>query len=471
VSGFLGRLQRIRHQAPDGSQPLLDGPIVSTLLGLSIPMIMAMFLVTGFGLVDMLYLGRYSPVAMAAISVAFPATYLLQTLATALGTAATSLSSRLLGAGQERQARNLLLHVLLADAGLTVIALPAGLLALRPLIGAMGAPAEVTAEAVAYGRIIYLGALPALLPMSMNALFRSEGDTIFPFKVMALALALNAVLNPLLIFGPGPLPRLGVQGAALTTVASFCVATLFVLRELRNPSRRIRLERRAWRFAPELLRGLANVGVPALAATSAAPLAVFIVNSLLAPYGTPALAAYGVGMRLLSFVFLPTLGISMSMLVMVGQNHGAGRRDRVVRITRAALLFAMGLLSLLAVPVILFPRIALGIFTSEPAVIAAGIPLVFWVMMARPMLSVANVSGLWFQALGRGVTGSVPNVFMRVIMEPLGLWLGLRLGGLEAGWQGMAAGGAAGGLLLLLFLIWRLRVYRTRVPFAPTGAR
>lgn len=471
MSGFWQRLRRVGQPPdPDGPNPLLEGPVGSTLLGLSVPMILAMFLVTSFNLVDMLYLGRYSEQAMAAVSVAFPVTYLILTLATALGTAATSLCSRLIGQGERRRVRNLLLHVLLLDAVLALLCLPIGLQLLRPVIAQTGASPAVTADAVSYGRIIFLGTLFMLLPMSVNSLFRGEGDSIFPFRVMLVSLALNVVLNPIFIFGWGPVPSLGVEGAALTTVTGYAVATLLVLRELRNRRRTVHLERAAWRFDPALLRDLGAVAGPALIATGSTPVGVYLINVLLAAHGTAALAAYGAGMRLLSFVFLPTLGISMSMLVMVGQNHGAGRRRRVGRITLTTLGFTLSLLAALALPVILFPREALGIFTNQEAVIAAGLPLARFVTMARPMLSIVNVTALWFQARGQGVMGMLPNLVMRVIMEPLGLWVGLALGGLRGGWYGMAAGGVAGGLACLVLLLWRLRVY-VRAPAAAGNPR
>ncbi|MFH1842397.1 MAG: MATE family efflux transporter [bacterium] len=460
MSQFWQRLRQAGRRPEAGSSAILTGPVGSTLLGLSVPMILAMFLVTGFGLVDMLYLGRFSKEAMAAVSVAFPVTYLLFTLTSALGTAATSLCSRLIGRDESRQVRNLVLHVLLLDVVLGLLFAPLGLWLLRPIISQMGASPEVTEGAIQYGRIIFLGTLFALVPMTVNSLFRGEGDSIYPFKVMAAALGLNIVLNPLFIFGVGPLPRMGVQGAALTTICGFFVASLLVLRELRNPRRTVRIDRAAWSYSPALLRDLANVALPALFATGSTPLAVFVINSQLAPFGTEALAAFGAGTRLLSFVFLPTLGISMSMLVMVGQNHGAGHRQRVVRITMATLGFALGLLAILALPVIFFPRQALGIFTDEISVIAVGIPLVQFVTIARPMLSVANITALWFQARGRGLAGAMPNVIMRVVAEPLGLYAGLQFGGLREGWLGMATGGFLGGGICLLILIWRLNVYR-----------
>ncbi len=460
MTSFLRRLRGGHGRpAPGGPNPLLEGPVGRTLFGLSVPMILAMLLVTGFGLVDMIYLGRYSPEAMAAVQIAFPVSYLLMALAGALGTAATSLCSRLLGAGDDRQARNLVLHVLLVVGGLTAVITPASLLFLRATFVPAGVDPVVAAGALAYARISYLGTLFALFPQTVNALFRGEGDTMLPFRTMALALALNVVLDPLFIFGPGPFPELGVAGAAWTTVASFGVASLMVARELFNRRRRVHVARSAWRWDPGLLRGIGAVAGPALLANVATPLSVELINRQLTPFGTPAVAAFGAGSRLLNFIFLPTLGISLSMLIMVGQNHGAGRRDRVRRITWTTVGGACALMAALAIPILLFPRAALGAFTDDAAVIANGVPLVLWVTPARPMLSVVNITAYWFQARGQGLAGLVPNFLMRVVLEPLGVWLGLLSGRLAGAWMGMAGGNVAGGLLCLGWLAWRLRVY------------
>lgn len=461
-----------RRPAAAGN-PVLEGPVNRTLLGLSIPMIMAMFLVTGFGLVDMLYLGRFSREAMAAAALAFPVSYLIHSIAGALGQGATSLCSRLTGTGEDRQVRNLLWHSLIVVGGLVVIVTPLGMLLAEPVLRRMGAAAGVTDGAVLYTRITFATAAFSMMPMTVNSLFRGEGDTIFPFKLMAMALGLNIVLDPLLIFGPGPFPRLGVAGAAATTAASFLFASLLVLRELRNPRRKVRFDRAAWRPDRSLLRGLANVSAPAFVANLSMPVSTYLITDMLADLGaeagTDAIAAFGAGIRLLSFVFLPTLGISMSMMIMVGQNHGAGLRDRVGKATILTLRHALTLMSVLAIPVILFPRQALGIFTDEASVIAAGVPLARWATVARPMLSIVNITSFWFHAQGNGLMGMLPNFTMRVLLEPLGVWLGLRAAGLFGGWYGFAIADFAGGVLCAALLFWRLRAYMRADPAQPAA--
>jgi len=468
MTGFMARLRRgHRRPAPGEPDAILEGPVRRTLLGLSIPMILAMLLVTGFGLVDMIYLGRYSKEAMAAIQLAFPVSYLLMALAGALGTATTSLASRLLGAGDERQARNLVLHVLAVVGGLTALLTPLGQLFIREALAPAHAEPAVLAGALAYARISYWGTIFALFPQVVNSLFRAEGDTMLPFKTMAIALGCNIVLDPLFIFGPGPFPEMGVAGAAWTTVASFGIASLLVTRELFNRNRRMHIERAAWRWDPGLLRGLAVVAGPALLANLATPLSVELINRQLTPFGTDALAAFGAGSRLLNFVFLPTIGISLSMLIMVGQNHGAGLRDRVRRITWTAVGAALALLVALAVPILLFPRAAVGMFTDQQSVIALAVPFVLWVTPARPMLSLVNITAYWFQARGQGLAGMGPNFLMRVILEPLGVYVGLHATRqLTGGWLGMAAGNVVGGLACLWLLWWRMRAYCAR----PDGA-
>lgn len=459
MTSFFDRLRRLGQRPDADDNPLLTGPVNRNLLRLSIPMILAMMLVTGFGLVDMLYLGRYSHLAMASIAMAFPVSYLLYSLAGALGQAATSLCARLAGAGEKDQVRNLLWHMLLLTGAAVLILIPVGLFSVGPILRRMGADPVVTQGAITYTTIAYLAAPVSLLPMVGNALFRGEGDTIFPFKVMATALGLNAILDPLFIFGWGPIPEMGVAGAAVTTSVSFCVATVVVLREMIVGRRLVRFRKTAWSWQPSMIRDVVKVAAPALVANLSTPISAYLITDMLTDYGTEAIAAFGAGARLLGFVFLPTLGISMAMMVLVGQNHGAGQRDRVVQVTRSTLRFALTLMAVLALPVILMPARALSIFTDEPAVIAAGIDLARWVTIARPMLSVVNITAFWFQAQGNGLLGMLPNVTMRVFLEPLGVWLGLRLGSVTTGWYGLALADVAGGLLCGTLLFWRLRTY------------
>ena len=461
MPSLLDRLRSMgRRPRAGGPNPILEGRIAPTLLGLSVPMIMAMVLVTGFGLVDMIYLGRFSKEAMAAISLAFPVTYLLHTFGGAIGSACTSSCSRLIGSGREAEVPNLLLHVILLAALVAVLLIPGGIALLAPALRSPDTDPVVREMARQYGVIYFLGGFFSLFSMSVNALFRGEGDTVFPFKAMALGLALNIVIDPLFIFGVGPFPRLGVAGAAVTTVVSFAAVSLIVLRELVvTRDRKVRLVRGAWRFDRGLVRDLAGGAGPASLANPSLPASVYMINGMLLSHGTAAIAAFGAGLRLLSFVFLPTLGLSMSMMIMVGQNHGAGERERVRSITLTTLRFALTLLAALALPGILFPRWAMGLMTDDVAVIEAGWPLARWGTVARPMLSVVNITSFWFQARGQGLAGMLPNSTLRVVLEPLGVWAGLHAGGLAGGWYGFAVGDAIGGLLFLTLLLWRLHVY------------
>ena len=270
-----------------GASAILEGPVTRTLLGLSVPMIMAMVLVTFYGLVDMFYLGRFSKEAMAAVGLAFPVTYLLHTFGGALGSACTSTCSRLIGAGHDDTVPNLLLHVIGLSAVLALVLIPAGigLLGVEPTLNSTDTDPTVREMAHRYGLIYFLGGFFSLFSMSVNSLFRGEGDTMFPFKVMALGLLLNVVLDPIFIFGLGPAPRLGVAGAALTTVISFGAASLLVLRELvTNRGRKVKLVRGAWSYRPGLVRDLLQVAGPASLANIALPASVFMINAMVAAF-------------------------------------------------------------------------------------------------------------------------------------------------------------------------------------------
>lgn len=463
VTDWKQRLRGLRRRREDGGpDPILEGKITPTLLGLSVPMIMAMVLVTFYGLVDMFYLGRFSKEAMAAVGLAFPVTYLLHTFGGALGSACTSSCSRLIGAGRAGDVPNLLLHVILLSAILAVVLIPVGMLliGLEPTLNDEATDPTVREMARQYGLIYFLGGFFSLFAMSVNALFRGEGDTMFPFKVMALGLLLNVILDPIFIFGLGPVPRLGVAGAAVTTIVSFGAASLMVLREtLVNRERKVRLVRGAWRFDGAMVRDLLQVAGPASLANLALPVSVFMINAMVADYGTATVAGYAAARVIHSIVFLPTLGLSMSMMIMVGQNHGAGQRQRVRTITLTALRFAMILVAVLALPVVIWPRWALGWVTNEAEVIATAVPLVQWGSATRPALGIINVAAFWFQAKGNGPAGMVPNSVLRVVAEPLGVFLGLQVAGLAGGWVGFAVGDVVAGVIFLVVLLWRLRVY------------
>ncbi len=357
---------------------LVDAPVGPTLVRLTVPMIFGLFALVLFGLADTWFVGLLGTRELAALGFTFPVTLFVTYLGVGLGIGTSALVARSIGAGDHARAARIAADSVGLACVLVVALAIAGSLLLRPLFNAMGAPAELQPLIAGYMHVYFAGAPLVVAPMVIGAALRANGDTRTPSKVMLGAAGLNAVLDPLFIFGPGPLPGLGLPGAALATVTSWTLASAVLLYAL---ARREHLLDWRWEGRAALFAGwgrhLALSG-PAAAANMMTPLANGIITAMVARHGHEAVAAWGVATRIEAFAIIAVLAMSLSLPPFLSQNFGAGRQDRVREAVALALRFAVGWGAVVYVLIAVAAGPIAGLFTREAAVatLLAGILLI-----------------------------------------------------------------------------------------------
>lgn len=382
-----------RGQAASAS--LTEGPVAGHLVRLTGPMSLGVLSIMTVGIADAYFLGRLGQQPLAAISFIYPVTIALTSLGIGLSAGASSVVSRALGAEDEDGARRLSAHaVLLAGAvGLAVCAL--GLLVQRPLFVALQAQAGVMPLILAY-MPIWLASFPILvITMCANAILRSHGDTLWPAASMGLTAVINIVLNPVFIFGFGPIPELGIAGAGWATlIARICglFLSLWLVLVLKRcfSARNLTIKNLA-----KSVTATVSVGGPAAFSNAINPAGMAAVTAIIAQFGEAAVAGFGAAGRIQSFALVVLLGLSGSIGPIVGQNWGAKKYDRVAR--AYALACAFCLLYGLALAVALFvgrEQIA-GVFDVNGevgAVVALYLAIVPWTLCGYGVLIVTNAS-------------------------------------------------------------------------------
>ena len=358
---------------------LTDGSIPKSLFFLSLPIVVTNLLQVGYNLADTFWLGRYSTEALAAISLGFPLVYLFISLGLGLTVAGSVLVAQHTGAEEtdaaEYAASQTVSLTLLAGLGLGVL----GFAFVAELLQVFGADPVVLGLATDYMEIISLG-LPFLFGFTVFiALMRGAGDTVTPMLVMLGTVLLNVVIDPLLIFGVGPLPELGVEGAAIATVFSRGSAMVVGLWLMLRGTRGIRID--PGRMVPDLefTRRILRIGVPASVENTGRALSVNAVLLIVTLFSTPVVAAFGVGIRVFSMIFMPAIAIDRGVETMTGQNIGAGREDRVVATNRFAARASFLILSALGVLTFVFAPDIIRVFDDSPAVVAEGASFLRWI--------------------------------------------------------------------------------------------
>lgn len=389
--------------AVTGKAQLVQGTVLGTITRLSGPMLVGALTMVMFNLIDTYFVGQLGTRELAAVSFTFPVVMLIASLALGLGVGASAVISRTIGAGDEEQVRRLTTDSLILGLMIVIFFSIIGLLTIDPLFTLLGADAETLPFIRDYISIWYVALMFVVIPMVGNSAIRATGDARTPAMIMIFAVTVNGILDPILIFGFGPIPALGVQGAALATAISRGLTMLAALYVLHFRERMLTFRLPGLPVLVASWRRILYVGIPAGATQMLIPLSTGIITGMVAVYGTEAVAAYGVASRMEMFGLVVIVAVSMSLTPFVGQNWGAKRMDRVVRALRYSQMFALGWGALLMIVFGVFgPQIA-PIFNDDPAVIE---PLARY---------------LWIVPLSFGLQGvlTVVNASLNALNRPL----------------------------------------------------
>ncbi len=431
--------------APSGAV-LTGGPVGRHLLRLSVPMVWGIAAVIGFQLVDMYFIGLLGTAELAAVSFTFPIAYLVFGLMMAQGIALSSVLARQIGRGRALRGRRLATHgvVFAALGGLVFTAL--GLATLDPLFRLMGAQPAQLVLIRDYMVTWYAGAVFLSVLLAGNAVLRAGGDTTVPAIIMVSATLLKTLLDPVLIFGLGPAPALGVRGAALASVIAdvlamgACLYILFIRRNMLCPGRR------HWRLFGASLRAFLFIAVPVGLGGMIGPAAVAFITALLAPYGEAAVAAFGIVSRIEAFAFIVIMALAVGMGPLIGQNFGAGQLDRVRETLRVAIGFSV--LWCLLVTAVLLPGggAVARLFSNEGAVVSLAAS--YFAIVALTYAP-ANLMPGWssaFNAMGMPGRSFAMIVIRWVVLIVPAAVLGGHLAGVTGIFAAMALVNVAGGL-------------------------
>jgi len=354
----------------DGNMAILtEGPVGRTLARLTGPMTLGIGAMVAFNLTDTFFVGRLGPTELAALSFTFPIVLIVSSIAMGLGIGASVVISRAVGRGEGHEVRRLSTDSLTLALFIVAVFIVAGFLTIDPVFRKLGATENVLPLIRQYMRIWYMGMIFVVVPMVGNNAIRARGDTKRPAAVMLVAVAVNIVMDPLLIFGIGPFPRLGVEGAALATVLARASAFVAAFCILHFRYRMLTLERCGFGKVLNSWRRVLYIGVPTAGSRLIIPVAIGVVTRIVSSYGEKAVAGYGVASRVEFFALAVVYALSSVIGPFVGQNLGAGLHDRVnrgIRLSnRFSIFWGLGMLALLALPA----RWIASLFNDDPTVV------------------------------------------------------------------------------------------------------
>ena len=383
---------------------------------LSLPIVLSNVLHTSHQLVNAFWVGRLGASAVAAVSVSFPVVFLLVSFGGGLAVAGSILVAQYAGARNHASVNHVSAQTLLMVAAISAVLSAIGYLLVNHILRLMGIGADIFEDSARYMQVSFLGIVFMFTFSIFQSILRGVGEVKIPLYVSAFSVALNLSLDPLFIFGLGPVPPGGVVGAAYATLVSQGLAALVGFCILLGSRYGVRLRLRD--FVPDvaLAKRVFLLGLPASIEQSMHALGMTVFTVFVSAFGTTAMAAYGIGFRVLTFVIIPAFGISMATATLVGQNIGAGNLARAEKTAVISTWYAFWLLTGAAVLMFLGATHVVRFFVPEdPAVIRAGALVIRLIAVSFGLIGVQmNLMGA-FRGAG--------DTFMPMVLALVSVWV------------------------------------------------
>ena len=403
---------------------LTEGGIVKPLLFLSLPIVVTNLMQTAYNLADTFWLGQYSTEALAAISFAFPMVFLLISLGMGLSVAGSVLVAQHTGAEETDQAEYAASQTVSFAFIASVILGAIGYPFVREFLAFLGASPDVLPGATAYMQVVALG-LPFMFGFFVFiSLMRGAGDTITPMLVMFGTVVVNVILDPFLINGwsVGPLafPELGIQGAAIATVFSRGLAMLVGLAIMLSGTRGIQINLSDMKPDLQYLRKILRIGVPASIEGTGRALSINALLIVVGLFSTSVVAAFGIGTRVFSVIFLPAIAVARGVETMTGQNVGAGKYDRAQEANYVAAKGLFGVLGVAGVAIFFVPTPIVSVFTDDPAVLDVGAEFLRYVALSFGFIGIQRAFTGGFRGAGKTlIAAAISITALAVIRLPV----------------------------------------------------
>ncbi len=385
---------------------LTKGPIGKQLWSLSWPMMLSVFFYTLYNLVDAYWVSKLSPDAIAAVSISQIALFLMMSLGFGITVGSGVVMAMDIGAKNKGEAERVLgqSFVLTAIAGLffTVIAL----VFRNQLLTVSGATGTIFEPAMDYFTITAGGSVLFFILISIMFAFNAQGDTFTLTKLFAFSTLINLILDPMLIFGWGGLPELGISGAAVATLISQAAFICVALYSLSRPQRNIQFHFKNLSFNWKSVKQVLNIGIPAACTQVLNPIGVAAMTSLIAAkFMEPGATAFSLGFRIEFFAYLPAVGYGFGAMAMMGQSIGAKNMDRAKQTFNKALLYAVSIALVLGILVAIFASQIVAVFTDDPTVTDYSLSYFRTVALSYAFLAAIMVEASALQAMGHSWPG------------------------------------------------------------------
>ncbi|HLN72040.1 MAG: MATE family efflux transporter [Methylococcaceae bacterium] len=398
------------------------------LLILSIPMVLEMIMESVFAVVDIFFVSKLGPDAVATVGITESSMTIVYAVGMGLSTATTAMVARRIGEKKSGEAGIAAFQAIIAGLLVSLLVTIPGIIYAKEFLLLMGASPEMAEAGYMFPAIMFGGNAVIMLLFIINAIFRSSGDAAVSMRVLVFANLVNIVLDPLLIFGIGPFPELGLKGAAVATTTGRSLAVCYQFYILFKGHKRIRLEWHHLKIKLDVMFQLFRLSTGGILQNIIATSSWIALVRIISALGAEVLAGYTIAIRIIVFALLPSWGLSNAASTLVGQNLGAAQPDRAERTVWMTAIANMVLLGAIGFVFILWPETFIRLFIEDPAVVKSGVTCLQIVSYGFVFYALGMVMTQGFNGSGDTITPTKLNVVCFWLFEiPLAYLLAIVL--------------------------------------------
>ena len=445
------------------------GPLI---FSMALPAMVSMIINALYNIVDSIFVAQYSQSALAAVSLVFPLQTLVVAIGVGTGVGVNSLISRRLGEKRQLHADSAAEHgiALSIIGGIVFLVLGFGLSGV--FVSAFGATEEVSVQAVQYSHIAVGLSIFVMISMMCEKVQQSTGNMIIPMLQGLTGAIVNIILDPLMIFGIGPFPEMGVTGAALATVIGQIFGMLIGLWGVFKHQKVLKLNMRKFKWRLQTVKDIYRVGLPGIVMQSITSVMTAGMNGILIGFSQTAVNVLAVYFKLQTFVFMPVFGLNQGALPVMGYNYGARNKKRLFGAYRIALGTAVAIMLLGFVLFQLFPEPMLMMFVDRTdaaatqEMLTVGVPALKIISLSFVGAAFGIINSTVFQATARGMNSLIVSVCRQLVIILPAAWLLGRFVGLNAIWYSFPIAEIVSFLISYL-LLWR--EYQSELKYLGAG--
>lgn len=432
---------------------LTTGSITRNIFSLAWPAVASMFLETAFALADAFWVGKLGAVAMASVISSQFIIWIIYSLMSVISTGVVAMVARYIGAKDEQKAAYISQQAIFFSIFVALALTVVGIVSAKDVFLLMGTEPEVTYWGSRYLRITYLAATFFFLIDIFGAIFRASGDTKTPMRVVMAAIGLNIILDPFLIFGWGPFPEWGTDGAALATFVGQGSGALLYLVLIRKGRLRFKINLRFWqKFDFSILKRIVKIGLPTSISGITFSIIYVFINKITALFGTESIAALGIGNRLESVSYLTCFGFSIAAATLVGQNLGAQKPERAAQSAWRTVWIVAGVTGFISFVFLSFPEAISSLFISDPEVIRISINYLRILALSQIFMGLEIVLEGAFAGAGNTIPPMAVSVPGSVARIPLAYLMAISWGaGVNGVWWAITLTTIIKGIILALW--------------------